>query len=80
VGLKNGTLRALLFHDRGFGSNNALAGEDKQKAVLANAGAGVRFNLDKSVALRLDVARVLAAGPTTRDGDYRVQASLYFGF
>ena len=80
VWLPKGNLRALFFYDFGRGNNNPLEGEDKQKASVASLGAGLRFSLEKDLAVKFDLGRVMDAGGGQVRGKYRGHLQIYWGF
>jgi hemolysin activation/secretion protein len=69
VGLKTGSLKAVGFYDFGSGFNylesrNASLGQGPfEKAGIGSIGAGLRYAMGKDVSLRVDLARVVDAGP-----------------
>jgi hemolysin activation/secretion protein len=76
-----GPLRALLFYDYGSAQNILLAGQtDPLKTVIASTGAGLRWNIEKTLSLRFDVAWVLKAAASESKGDTRGHVALYYGF
>jgi hemolysin activation/secretion protein len=76
-----GPLRALMFYDYGSAQNKLLAGQtDTLKAVIASAGAGLRWNIEKTLSVRFDVAWVMKAGASESKGDTRGHVFLYYGF
>jgi hemolysin activation/secretion protein len=75
-----GTLRALAFYDRGAARNNPLPGETGQTEIIASAGGGVRWNLEKKTTLRFDMARVIQGVATRPDGRWRGHFAFYFAF
>lgn len=76
-----GPLRLLAFYDFGSAHNVLLAGQtDTLKTIIASAGLGLRWNIEKSFSLRLDVARVLKGAASENPGDYRGHLALYYGF
>jgi hemolysin activation/secretion protein len=76
-----GPLRALVFYDYGSAQNVLLAGQtDTLKAVISSAGAGLRWNIEKSFSLRFDLAWVLKGAASESRGDTRGHVFLYYGF
>jgi hemolysin activation/secretion protein len=76
-----GPLRALVFYDYGSAQNILLAGQtDTLKTIIASTGAGMRWNIEKSLSLRLDVAWVLKGAASESRGDTRGHVFLYYGF
>lgn len=86
LGLSSGNLRALVFHDWSGGNNYLDAGSDMlwRNPVMSSAGIGLRFNIKKDVALRIDYARTLdhspALPPTEPFGKWHGHANLVIGF
>lgn len=63
-----GTLRGLFFYDAASGFNYSTNRTTPlslpvQKASIASIGGGLRFALDKKISGRVDLARVIDAGP-----------------
>ncbi len=80
-----GSLRAVVFYDFGRVYNDAVQGipYSFDKAELASLGAGLRYGLSKNASIKLDVARVLDAGPVAsgeRPGNCRAHLSLQASF
>jgi hemolysin activation/secretion protein len=74
----NWRARALIFADAARGHDNApIRGPDNK---LGSFGLGVRANQGKSLAFRLDVARVTRDAGTRKDGDYRAHAAVAYSF
>lgn len=73
-------LRGLLFYDVARAANKPLAGETRQQTSIASIGAGVRWNIQRDFNLRFDLARVMDEGGNQKDGDFRGNISIYFGF
>jgi hemolysin activation/secretion protein len=70
--------RALIFADAARGHDNApIRGPDNK---LGSFGLGVRANQGKSLAFRLDVARVTKDAGTRANGDYRAHAAVAYSF
>ena len=80
VGLSTGTLRGLFYYDFGSARNNPLEGEDTQKASVGSLGAGLRFNIEKDLAVKFDVARVMDAGGGQVRGKYRGHLQVFLSF
>jgi len=79
--LGKGPLRALVFYDYGSAWNNLLAGQtDTLKSTIASTGVGLRWNIEKSLSLRFDLAWVLRAAASESKGDTRGHVFLYYGF
>jgi len=77
----NWRARALVFVDAASGHDNAperdpLHPDNK----LASFGLGLRANQGKSLAFRLDVARVTKDAGTRVNGDYRAHAAVAYSF
>jgi hemolysin activation/secretion protein len=81
VNAGKGPLRALLFYDYGWAENNLLAGQtDPLKAIIASTGVGLRWSIEKTLALRFDLAWVLRGAASETRGDTRGHVFLYYGF
>ena len=78
------SLRALAFYDFARGRNhNVPAGSlTPTKIDVASVGAGLRYAIGKDFSLRLDLARVLDAGPagTQERGDWRGHLNVMVAF
>ncbi len=79
AGLKS-DLRLAAFFDAGLGYNNTLPGESSQHVKVAGAGLGARWVLGRQVGVRLDVARALRDGVTTRQGNTHAHLSIEITF
>lgn len=80
LGIAGASARALVFYDFGTATRvNPLPAEVARSSV-ASIGAGLRFNLKKSVALRLDIARVVNEGGNQSNGDHRGHFGLVLSF
>lgn len=80
-----GSLRGVVFYDFGGVYNEAAQGIPYSfgQAELASLGAGLRYGLSKNASIKLDVARVLDAGPVAsgeRPGNCRAHLSLQASF
>ena len=76
----NANVRALVFYDFGHVSrNNVLPGE-VEGASASSVGAGLRLNIKKDIALRVDAAQVIAQGTTLRGNSVRVHAGLVLSY
>ncbi len=75
-----GNLRGLLFFDIARAANNPLAGEEKQQTSIASIGAGIRWNIQRNLNIRFDLARVMDEGGSKEAGDLRGHISVYLGF
>jgi hemolysin activation/secretion protein len=74
----NWRARALVFADAARGHDNApIRGPDNK---LGSFGLGLRANQGKSLAFRLDVARVTKDAGTRLNGDYRAHAAVAYSF
>lgn len=89
VGVK-GNLRTLAFYDFGEGYNDRITAAQVRKR-LASYGFGIRYNMDKSLAFRLDLARIDQSYPknvhqdangldTNEVGDWRGHFTLTYSF
>jgi hemolysin activation/secretion protein len=81
----NWRARALVFADTARGHDNrgdpALAPERTPGWIkLGSFGLGLRANQGKTLAFRLDVARVTEAAGTRLKGDYRAHAAVAYSF
>jgi len=70
--------RALAFVDAARGRDNPLERGPENK--LGSFGLGLRANQGKSLAFRLDVARVTKDAGTRVNGDYRAHAAVAYSF
>ncbi len=80
-----GSLRGVVFYDFGGVYNEAAQGIPYSfgQAELASLGAGLRYGLSKNASIKLDVARVLDAGPAAsgeHPGNWRAHFSLQASF
>ena len=76
----NANARALVFFDFGHVSrNNVLPGE-VEGASASSIGAGLRLNIKKDIAFRVDAAQVLAQGTTQRGNSVRVHAGIVLSY
>lgn len=80
VGGLPGTLKAVAFYD--MGRAYSLPGVSEG---ISSLGLGLRYGLDKDVALKLDAARIQNPGPETGDekknkGDWQLHGSLSVSF
>lgn len=81
-----GNLKGLAFIDWASGQN--LASNSFARANVASAGVGLRYNLNKDISVRFDIARVLEGHQPTpgnsaeaaKPGDIRGHFGLAFGF
>jgi len=79
-----GSLKWLVFFDTASGFN--LNPTVNQKVNIASLGIGLRYNINKDVSARLDIARVMdgvwpnGAPSIALDGDVRGHFGLAFGF
>ena len=78
------SLRALAFYDfaRGRNHNVPVGSLTLTKIDVASVGAGLRYAIGKDFSLRLDLARVLDAGPagTQERGDWRGHLNVMVAF
>ncbi len=74
----NWRARALIFADAARGHDNAPERGPENK--LGSYGLGFRSNQGKSLAFRLDVARVTKDAGTRVNGDYRAHAAVAYSF
>jgi len=73
--------RALIFVDMARGRDNTPARDPNNVTNgLGSAGIGLRLSQGKSLAFRLDVARVTHDAGTRKDGDYRAHAAVAYSF
>lgn len=82
VGLP-GQLRALVFHDAGYGVNHRVAATGVPASVsVSSMGVGARYARGRDFGLRLDVARVNNAGnsATEKRGDWSAHFSATLSF
>ena len=86
LGLSSGNLRALVFYDWS-GGNSYHTDTDPtlwRNPVMSSAGIGLRFNMKKDVALRIDYARMLdhspASAPAEPFGKWHGHANLVVSF
>ncbi|HMH17524.1 MAG TPA: hypothetical protein VK572_05180, partial [Burkholderiales bacterium] len=70
--------RALVFYDSAHGHDNVLERAPPNK--LGSFGIGMRANQGKSLALRLDAARVTEDAGTRVKGDTRVHFAAAYSF
>jgi len=78
-----GDLRVLAFVDAGHGANRKASGTYLPgHSDVASTGVGARYALGRDFNVRLDLARVLAAGSsyTEKRGDWRAHLSAMFAF
>ena len=75
-----GNLRGLLFYDIAWAANNPLAGEARQPISISSIGAGFRWNIQRNLNLRFDLARVMDEGGRKTTGDISGHLSVYLGF
>ncbi|MDO9475655.1 MAG: ShlB/FhaC/HecB family hemolysin secretion/activation protein [Pseudohongiella sp.] len=76
----NSNLRALAFYDGARSRNNKLQGEDHKKSSIGSLGVGLRWNLDRNINARFDIAKVVDGDGRQQRGDYHGHFSIYFGF
>lgn len=81
-----GDLKGLAFYDFAAGHNIDVAGASTVNTHIASIGIGLRYNLNKDVAAKFDLARVLdnhqatAGGPEMAKPRIRGHFSLAYGF
>lgn len=63
IGLATGNLRLLAFYDWSWGTTYPIPGVTTTNAVMSSVGVGLRYNLKKDVALRIDYARLQDHSP-----------------
>ena len=78
--LGNANARALVFYDFGQVSRNHVLPSEVAGASASSIGAGLRFNVKKDLAFRVDVARVINEGITLRGGSVRAHAGLVLSY
>jgi hemolysin activation/secretion protein len=76
----NSNLRALAFYDGARSRNNKLRGEEHKKSSIGSLGVGLRWNLDRNINVRIDIARVVDGDGSQQRVDYHGHFSIYFGF
>lgn len=65
----SGNLRGVLFYDFARGHNSdVLAPPPATNVGIASAGVGLRYNMQKDLTIRVDLAEVQKAGPTGTEG------------
>jgi hemolysin activation/secretion protein len=74
----NWRARALVFYDSARGHDNVPERGPENK--LASAGLGLRANQGKSLAFRLDAARVMQDAGTRLKGDNRLHFAVAYSF
>lgn len=72
--------RALVFYDFGHVSRNNVLPAEVEGASASSIGAGLRLNIRKDIALRVDAAQVIAQGTTPRGNSVRVHAGLVLSY
>lgn len=80
-----GNLRGILFYDLARGRNLGVASATAATAArlgIAAGGLGLRYNFQKDVSVRADVAEVTKAGPagTESRGDWSGHVNMLFSF
>lgn len=76
----NSNLRALAFYDGARSRNNKLLGEEHKKSSIGSLGVGLRWNIDRNINARFDIAKVVDGDGSQQRGDYHGHFSIYFGF
>ncbi|MDP1982313.1 MAG: ShlB/FhaC/HecB family hemolysin secretion/activation protein [Sulfuritalea sp.] len=88
VGLP-GNLKWLVFYDTAYGfnlSDSAASQQANQKVGIASLGVGLRYNINKDVSARFDIARVMdgywpnGAPNVALEGDIRGHFGIAIGF
>ncbi len=69
-----------MFYDFGHVSRNNIQPSEGAGASASSYGAGVRFNIKKDLALRIDAARVIDQGTTLRSDSVRGHAGLVLNY
>jgi hemolysin activation/secretion protein len=80
LGAKWGELRFLAFYDLGHVDDNDTAPGTPSNDFISSAGLGLRFNVKKNFALRLDAAYIIDGGGLQDDGDVRGNFGLVVSF
>ncbi len=78
-----GSLRALVFADAGHGFNSHVGNSGiAQSATVSSLGAGLRAGIGRDLSVRVDAARVGAAGgsATERRGDWNAHVAATYAF
>lgn len=78
-----GQLRALVFHDAGYGANQRVESTTLPASIsVSSMGVGARYDWGRDFGLRLDVARVNNAGTSTSEkrGDWNAHLSVTLSF
>lgn len=77
-----GNLRGILFYDFARGHNNGAQAPASSSFGIASGGLGLRYNLQKDLILRADLAEVLKAGPagTESRGDWFGHINVTYSF
>jgi len=78
--LANANARALVFYDFGHVSRNNVLPTEVAGATASSLGAGLRLNVRKDLALRVDAARVIEQGTTLRHDSIRAHAGLVLSY
>ncbi len=78
--LANANARALVFYDFGHVSRNNILPTEVAGASASSYGAGLRINIKKDLAFRLDVARVIDQGTTLRSDSWRGHAGIVLSY
>lgn len=73
-------LRGIAFVDAASGQNLRLAGEGARASDLVSVGVGLRGQLHRSLAIRADYGRVVAANDAGERGRERAHFSLIFSY
>jgi len=75
-----GNLRALFFFDIAEAVDQPLAGEARRRVSISSIGAGLRWNIQRTLNLNFDLARVVSGGGVLQAGDLHGHISIYYGF
>ena len=78
-----GSLRLMTFQDLAGGYNSNTAGTTvPRNGTIASMGAGLRYASGRDVAIRADLARIVANGPLTQEriGHWRAHVAVLIGF
>lgn len=79
----SGNLRGVLFYDFARGHNSdVLVPPPATNVGIASAGVGLRYNMQKDLTIRVDLAEVQKAGPTGTEGrgDWFGHVNLMYNF
>lgn len=79
-GLKDSSLRGLIFVDQATGWSRPLQGESEQRVTAASVGWGLRYNYSKNLMAKLDWARVVDGVVARTDGHMRSHLALVWSW